>query len=174
MEPWLTFDRFLADELELAELEQWVYATPTLEVALLPAEYLALVSLAYGGRHALHEAKKLVTAIYEAHRPGRLPYDRARRLAEGMLAGTINVAAGTRALAAIYYDDQEWIPIAFVGIASELDTIPEPKSYARWDPRALAERLREARDQERYYRAPALTAARRLLEYLDTLLVAGL
>lgn len=173
MEPWTTLDRFLAQEIELAELEQWVYATPALEAALTPAEYLALISLDFRDRHAQHEASKLVAAIYDAHRPGLLAYDRARRLAQGMLAGEINVVAGARALAALYHDDHEWIPVAFVGIASEFDSLPDSQTYPRWDPRALAERLRGAKERERYYRAPALTAARRLIEHLDSRPVAG-
>jgi hypothetical protein len=161
------FDRFLAGEIQLDDFESWVYNTPALETVLAPSEYLALIELDYRGRHALHDAHKVVAAAYEAHRPGRLARDRAERLARGMLAGEINVAAGTRALARLYYDDHEWIPIAFVGIASELDDVPSPREYALWDPRALAERLRAYRDAERYYRAPALVAARRLLEHLE-------
>jgi hypothetical protein len=159
-------DRFLAGEIPLDEFEGWIYSTPALEQTLAPGEYLALIELDYRSPHALHEAIKIVGAAYEAHRPGLLARDRAERVARGMLAGEINIAAGTRALARLYHEDNEWIPIAFVGIASELDDAPRPRTYAQWDPRALAERLRAHRDLEQYYRAPALVAARRLVELL--------
>jgi hypothetical protein len=166
MTVWLEFDRFLAGELPLDEFEAFVYRTAALEDVLSPSEYLALIELDYRAPHALHEAVKIVEAAYEAHRPGLLARDRAERVARGMLAGEINIAAGTRALARLYHEDNEWIPIAFVGIASELDDAPSPRTYERWDPRALAERLRAHRDLEQHYRAPALVAARRLIEHL--------
>ena len=163
---WREFDRFLAREVPLDEFESWVYQSPELASVMSSDEYLTLIELDYRSPHALHEADKLVQAIYEAHRPGQLPQDRAERLARGMLAGEINITAGARALALLYHEDHEWIPIAFVGIASELDDMPMPREYPLWDPRALAERLKAHRDIERHYRAPALVAAQRLLERL--------
>jgi hypothetical protein len=163
---WREFDKFLARETPLDEFEAWVYQSPELERVLESGEYLTLVELDYRGPHALHEANKVASAIYDAHRPGLLAQDRAERLARGMLAGEINIAAGSRALARLYHEDHEWIPIAFVGIASEFDDMPTSREYPLWDPRSLAQRLTKHRDMERHYRAPALVAARRLLERL--------
>ena len=163
---WREFDRFLANEVPLADFASWVHQSRELERLISPSEYQALIELDYRAPHAVREAAKLATAIYEAHRPGLLARDRAERLARGMLAGEINIAAGSRAIARLYHDDNGWIPLAFVGIASELDHIPTPREFPLSDPRTLAERVNQHRNAERQYRAPALVAARRLLERL--------
>jgi hypothetical protein len=111
-------------------------------------------------------ARRLVGGIYESHRPGQLPRDRAARIARGMIEGTINSAAGTRALAALRREGHHWIPDAFVGIVAMLDDLPHSNDFARSDARALAQRLAAAKRKERACRAPALTAAHRLLESL--------
>jgi len=163
---WREFDRFLANEVPLADFASWVQQSRELEHLISPSEYQALIELDERAPHAVREAAKLATAIYEAHRPGLLARDRAERLARGMLAGEINIAAGSRAIARLYHDDNGWIPLAFVGIASELDHLPTPREFPLSDPRTLAERVNQHRNAERQYRAPALVAARRLLERL--------
>ena len=50
---------------------------------------------------AFRDATARIATVYEAHRAGRLHRDRAERIARGMLAGEIDAAAGTRALAGL-------------------------------------------------------------------------
>lgn len=161
VDPWPTFDRFLAYEIDLGELASWVRAQPGLADLLGPRAFRALVDAG-----DVAEARALVAQLYDRHRPGRLAHDRARRLARGMLDGAVNVVAGSRALAAMHREGHAWIPEAFAGIAAACDAAPPGQGAAGWD--ALAARLQEARELERRMRAPALVAARRLLERLET------
>ena len=95
------------------------------------------------------------------------PRDRAERIAKGMVDGDINVAAGTRELARLRGEGHDFIPEAFVGLAAQLDEVEISSEYPRGDLRALPERLAALKDRARQLRAPALTAAKRLLETLS-------
>jgi hypothetical protein len=164
--PWETFDRFLAGELPLDELMHWIDGTPALADLLAPEELRRLRRIDPAAAGAFRDATASVTAIYEAHRPGRLARDRAGRIARGMLAGEIDAAAGTRALARLRADGAAWIPDAFAGLAAALDDLPEPSADPLADARGFAARVGAALVRGRQLRAPALVAARRLLERL--------
>jgi hypothetical protein len=140
----------------------WLKETPTL-ADLLPREEQLIDPTAPG---AFRAATASVAAIYEAHRPGRLARDNAERIARAMLAGEIDAAAGTRALARIREQGAAWIPDAFTGLAAALDDLPEPSSDALADAPGFAARVTTALERGRQLRAPALVAARRLLERL--------
>lgn len=163
---WQPFDRFLAGELPLDELLEWVVGTPALRDLLAPAELHELSAIDPQASGAFRAATARVAAIYEAHRPGRLDRDRAERIAEGMLAGEIDPAAGTRALARLRAAGAEWIPDAFAGLAAALDDLPAPSADPLADAPGFASRVEAALEIGRRLRAPALVAARRLLERL--------
>lgn len=163
---WSTFDRFLGGELPLDELVDWIAGTPALADVLAPEELRRLRRIAPTAPGAFHDATASVAAIYEAHRPGRLGHDRAERLARGMLDGTIDPAAGTRALARLREAGAEWIPEAFTGLAAALDDLPPPSPDPLADAPGFAARVGAALARGLRLRAPALVAARRLLERL--------
>lgn len=163
---WWTFDRFLAGELPLEELLDWVAGTPALADLLAPEELGRLRGIDPTGRTAFGDATASVTAIYETHRRGRLDRDRAERIASDMLAGTIDPAAGTRALARLRNQGAEWIPEAFTGLTAALDDLPQPSADPLVDAPGFAARVATALDRGRQLRAPALVAARRLLDRL--------
>jgi hypothetical protein len=163
---WSTFDRFLGGELPLEELVDWIAETPALADLLAPDELRRLQHLVPTASGAFREATASVTAIYEAHRPGRLARDRAERVARDMLEGTVDAAAGTRALARLRAQGAEWIPEAFTGLAAALDDLPPPSPDPLADAPGFAARVGAALDLGRRLRAPALVAARRLLERL--------
>jgi hypothetical protein len=163
---WQPFDRFLAGELPLEELLEWVAGTPALTDLLAPAELEQLRALDPAAPGAFRDATVRVAALYEAHRPGRLDRDRAERIADGMLAGEIDPAAGTRALARLRSQGAEWIPDAFTGLAAALDDLPAPSADPLADAPGFASRVGAALEVGRRLRAPALVAARRLLERL--------
>ncbi len=163
---WGTFDRFLAGELPLEELVDWVVATPALADLLAPEELRRLHLIDPTAREAFRDATALVAAIYETHRPGHLARDRAERIARGMLAGEIDSAAGTRALARLREEGAEWIPDAFTGLAAALDDLPEPSADPLADAPGFTARVTAALELGRRLRAPALVAARRLLDRL--------
>ena len=163
---WRTFDCFLGGELPLEELVAWIARTPALADVLAPAELrrLRLIDVAAAG--AFRDATAWVAAIYEAHRPCRLARDRAERIARAMLAGEIDAAAGTRALAGLRAAGADWIPAAFTGLAAALDDLGTPSADPLADAAGFATRVRAALERGRELRAPALVAARRLLERL--------
>lgn len=163
---WRTFDRFLAGELPLEDLAAWVAQTPALADVLAPEEHRRLGLIDPAAPDAFRAATAWVAAIYEAHRPGRLDRDRAERIARAMLAGEIDAAAGTRALARLRADGAEWIPEAFTGLAAALDDLPPPSADPLADAPRFATRVAAALERGRQLRAPALVAARRLLERL--------
>lgn len=163
---WGAFDRFLAGELPLQELVDWVAGTPALADLLAPEELRRLHLMDPTAPNAFRDATAWVATIYETHRPGRLARDRAERIARGMLAGEIDSAAGTRALARLREQGAEWIPDAFSGLAAALDGLPEPSANPLSDAPGFAARVTAALDLGRRLRAPALVAARRLLDRL--------
>lgn len=162
---WSELDRFLDGELSLEEFEKWVYDNPGIERALGSSRYLDLVSFEFDQRHALHDLSSLVASIYDEARPGLLARDRARRLARGLLDGGIDLAAAVRGLATLHNDGNEWIPIVFVGIDSELDEVPQESQYPLWEPNALQARLRELQPFIEQWRETACSAARELLGF---------
>lgn len=163
---WHTLDGFLAGELPLEDLVAWVAETPALPDMLSPEELRRLRLIDPAAPHAFREATAWVASIYEAHRPGRLDRDRAERIARGMVAAEIDAAAGTRALARLREQGAEWIPEAFVGLAAALDDLPEPSADPLADAPGFAARVGAALERGRQLRAPALVAARRLLDRL--------
>jgi hypothetical protein len=163
---WRTFDRFLAAELPLEDLAAWIMGTQALADVLAPEELRRLRRIDPAAPDAFRDATAWVAAIYEAHRPGRLDRDRAERIAHDMLAGEIDAAAGTRALARLREQGAEWIPEAFTGLAAALDDLPPPSADPLADAPGFAARVAAALERGRQLRAPALVAARRLLERL--------
>lgn len=163
---WRTFDCFLAGELALEDLIAWVARTPALADVLAPDELRRLRALDAAAVDAFRDATAWVGAIYEAHRPGRLVRDRAERIARAMLDGEVDAAAGTRALALLRAAGADWIPEAFTGLAAALDDLPSPAADPLTDAPAFATRVRAALARGRELRAPALVAARRLLDRL--------
>lgn len=164
---WRTFDSFLGGELPLEDLTAWIARTPALADVLAPDELHRLRSINPAAPGAFRDATAWVTAIYETHRPGRLARDRAERIAGDMLAGEIDAAAGTRALAKLRAQGAEWIPEAFTGLAAALDDLPEPSADPLTNAPAFAARVAAALERGRQLRAPALVAARRLLDRLQ-------
>lgn len=163
---WRTFDRFLGGELPLEDLVEWIAGTPALADVLAPEELGRLRLVDPAASDGFRAATTWVTAIYERHRPGRLARDRAERIARDMIAGTIDPAAGTRALARLRAEGADWIPEAFTGLAAALDDLPSPSADPLKDAAGFATRVRAALARGRELRAPALVAARRLLDRL--------
>jgi len=163
---WHTFDGFLAGELPLEDLVAWIARTPALADVLAPEELRRLRLIDPAAPNAVRDATAWVAAIYAAHRPGRLDHDRAERIARGMVAGEIDAAAGTRALARLREQGAEWIPEAFSGLAAALDDLPNPSADPLADAPGFTARVGAALERGRQLRAPALVAARRLLDRL--------
>jgi hypothetical protein len=161
----LALDEFLAGELTVDELADRAAALRDLDQVIGVAAAGQLRDLGNGAPNASGDALALAGRLYERHRPAALARDRAARLARGMVEGSINAAAGTRALARLARDGNTWIPDAFGALADALDDIT-PGTQRGWEPGALGSRLTEERLRARELRAPAIVAARRLLDLL--------
>lgn len=158
-EPWESLDRYLAGETTLEDLLA-VVVGPLGEPAVPEpvAERLRMLASPPAGVADLDRwAAGVVRDAYERGRPGRLVADRAARLARGIVDGTINPAAGARALARLRADGIEWIPEAFTGLVAALDE--RGARGADVGARLAAEREKAAR-----LRPAIIVAARRLLE----------
>jgi hypothetical protein len=161
---WSTLERWLAGEISTVALEQWVYGSPYLETILGPDDHLALVSFDYHQAHADIELRRLVLQVYNHHRPGRLARDRARRLATGLVDGTIDLLPAVHALAQLGLEGNDWVPSTFVAIDSDLDIVPKAEQYALWDQVALKSKLEDLQPLIDGCRADAIEAAMQILE----------
>ena len=156
-------DRVLAREIPPREFERWVYDSPELEAELGLGDYLLLAGFDYGQPDAAHELHRVVAGIYERKRPGMLVPDRAWRLACGLATGALPLVPAVDQLASLWYAGHEWIPVEFVGIASELDDLPQSRHPSHWDPAALAAKVREWQPRLDDLAGAAAEAARALL-----------
>src|SRR5258706_10148107 len=160
---WQTLDRFLTGELSVPELEQWLYSTVDLERVVGPSSHQELIAFDFRRPHAIQDLTSLVHSIYERGRPGLLACDCARRVAQGLLDGSVDFILGVRLLARLHADGHSWVPIMFVGVASELDEVPGNDQWAMWDPAALQARLDEGRRMIEESRQGVISAARELI-----------
>jgi hypothetical protein len=161
---WSMLERWLAGEIPIDEFETWVYAQSNLESALGPDDALALLSADFRAPHARIQIDRLILETYNRHRPGLLARDRARRLAAGLVDGTLDVVSGVQKLAQLYTQGNAWIPVIFVSIDSDFGEVPKPEQYQNWEEQALAAKLEKLRPVVEGLRLDAITAARALLE----------
>lgn len=163
-EPWEAIDRYLSGEATLDELVDAIDATSALEKCVGRADAARLRAL----RHPPGDvgdvarwAASVARDVYERGRPARLASDRAGRIARGISDGSINAAAGARALARLRAEGHDWIPDAFEGLAAALDAAPSAEAAT------FGARLAGARARAVALRPAIVVAARRLLELLD-------
>ena len=156
---WQVLEQFLSGEISSADLERWFESTPELEVVLGTRAYGDLLAFDFRQRDAAHELSKLVRSIYEYGRPARLAWDRAFRIARGLLSGSVQTHDGVRALAELSMDGHDWVPSIFVNLRSEFDEIPKPEQYAMWEPSALGAKLEEGRRITKFYKPSIRDAA---------------
>lgn len=164
---WSVLERYLAGEMSISEFEQWLYADPRVETTLGASDYVELISVDFTHPHARLQLEQAVRNAYDRHRPGCLARDRARRLAAGLVDGTVEFIAGVQGLAHLYTDGNAWVPVIFLSIADDLDAVPKPAQYGFWDKQALASKLETLRPLIEGLRADAIQAAKEFLE--DTL-----
>jgi len=139
---------FACDVSEPAEFEAWVYTTPELEEALGPESYLEMISANYSTNEGVFEARRKAAALLELDETGAVARHQAEvaryqaeTLATRMLSGEISLLTGLRKLASLHNNGYDFIPVIFVGLASETDCVPEEGQYQQWEPLALAQQL---------------------------------
>ncbi len=164
---WEAFERTLYGELSGSEFEEWLYQHPGTEAIIGSDFYAALLAFDFHKKAAARSLRELILEIYNRIRPGRLYHDRARRLANGIIDGELDLLECIRGLASLRQQGNEWIPIEFVGIDSELDELPDPGRYYLWDRDALAEKIAESMVVIENHRVVATKAAKRMLREPD-------
>ena len=160
---WQVLDRFLSGQMSSADFEQWFYTTPELESVLGARAFHDLMVFDFKQRDAGSELLKLVRSIYEYARPGRLARDRAFRIAQDLLSGSVEMHEGVRTLAELCLDGHDWIPSVFVNVLSEFGDIPRREQYALWEPDALKLKLEEGRRISKIHQTSILDAAREIV-----------
>lgn len=160
-ELWEAMDRYLAGEATLDETLDAIDAISALEKRVGREDAARLRALRVAPGDAGRWATSVVRDVYERQRPARLATDRAGRLARGISDGSINAAAGARALARLRAEGHGWIPDAFEGIAAALDATPSVEAAT------FGARLAGERSRATALRPAIVVAARRLLELLD-------
>jgi hypothetical protein len=131
---WGTLDRFLAGELPLEELVDWVAGTPALADLLAPEELRCLHLIDPTARNGYRDATASVAAIYETHRPSR-PRPRSRRggsRAAWWRGDRLRLPVRERSHGS-GEQGAEWIPEAFTGLPTPSTTSRSLRRPARWE-----------------------------------------
>src|SRR6185369_14869772 len=89
---------------------------------------------------------------------------RVERIASRMLSGQLDLLTGLRELVALHHSGYSFIPIVFVGLESETDTVPEQAQYSQWQPTAVARQL----ERLSWYQPSILKELHTLLEELQS------
>ena len=88
-------------------------------------------------------------------------------IAHSFLNGQMDLVTSSRMLARLWNAGEAWVPSEFAYIDSELDEIPMPAEYHRWEPSALAAKLAEEQPRLQEFQRAAMEAARQLLHTLE-------
>jgi hypothetical protein len=142
---WGRLEAVHTGDLAVEAFERWVYAHPGLEALVGPALALDFLTFDYRQPDARHELRKLVERAYLRHGPDELEHDMMRRIANEFLSGERDVWRTTAPFARlIATGEYDWIPLGFLYVDSELDTIPSPAVRSMWEPAALARLLKNS------------------------------
>lgn len=165
---WKQLESVHTGDLAVEAFERWVYAHAGLEALLGPALALELLAFDYRQPDARHELRKLVERAYLRRGPDALEHDMMRRIANEFLSGERDVWRTTGPFARlIATGDYDWIPLGFLYVDSELDSIPSPAARSMWEPAALAKLLRENAALLAGYEFAVRQAVAELLERLE-------
>jgi hypothetical protein len=157
------FCNFLEGKQDSATFEKWLCLSPNLEIVLGKTTWLELVSTNFQNAAEAHELREKITKLVEQHNPGHLIHEQVKSILEGMLNGTMDLVSGCRRLSKYWNQQNEWIPVIFVGYDSELDEVPLPEQYGLWSKAALGEKL----EKVEFYRADILKACENFLKELN-------
>jgi hypothetical protein len=150
--------QYCAGETSPAEFESWVFAADDLEQWIGHTAYVDLTSADYRGREAAG-MREVCEGLVEEHHPGALTRYLVTKTLDSMLRAGADPLNGVPALVQLREQGCEFIPIIFLGIWSEVDSMG-------FDPLHLWESAAAADDRARWYRAQARTAAEELRDDL--------
>jgi hypothetical protein len=157
------FCEFITGEIKPADFERWICAEPNLDSILGKTAWLDLVSINIQDACGQAELKEKASQIVEQHNPKHLIRVRVKKLLKGMLDGTVDLVSGCGQLSTFWNQQEEWIPVAFVGYYSEFDDVPRPNQYKLWSEATLQEKLKKVD----FYRKDILQICKEFLQELD-------
>lgn len=165
---WRQFESVHTGDLSVEAFEAWVYSYAGLEPLIGAALALELLAFDYRQPDAHHEIQKLIQHVYAQHRPGQLGYDMMRRVADEFLAGERDLWRTAAPFARLVATgDYDWIPLDFLYVDSELDSIPHPDTRTLWLPHALRQVLENNEATLRSYEKTIREAVTVVLKHLE-------
>lgn len=99
---------------------EWAYHESSLEGAIGKEDYLKLIEYDYRKTDEADGARTLVVSLYDKYADRPLVRDRVVELLEKMIRGEYSLKKGCEELSKYNMDGHDFIPMVFVGYASEL------------------------------------------------------
>lgn len=167
-DPWRWLESVHTGDVPVEAFERWVYSHPALEASLGSDLAFRLLEFDYRQRDARYELRKLIEYAYMRRGPRQLEYDMMRRIGTEFLCGDRDVWRTAAPFARlIATGDYGWIPLGFLYIDSELDSIPSPSVRSLWRPAALAKLLDRNRALLAGYEFAVRQAVAVLLQHIE-------
>jgi len=133
---------FLNGDISIKEFEQWVYQTPSLKEELQTTVYLDLLSFDYRQKGAAYFIEQKINPYINKEE-----YNiwRTKKLLNDILENKIEIVIAMRKLRQLYFETGEkLLPIKLaLGYESELDDVPTPDEYSKWEENSLKEKLKK-------------------------------
>jgi hypothetical protein len=148
--------KFLDGQLTGPQLEQWFVKTGALQQLFGEEGYTKLLTLD-GAAQGETIWARLREELGERF-PTEALRERALRVCDGLLDGSIEPISGVRRMWILRQGDVE----AWAKIDRALGSVPSPDQYALWEPGALAEKLNKLDAQREAVRALAEATSRQL------------
>jgi hypothetical protein len=142
--------KYLDGELSPQQLEQWCVRTRAFETLFGEEGYTKLLTLGAAEQEEAIWTK--LRALLGERFPAEALAERAVRICEGLLDGTVDIVGGVRRMWILRQGDVE----TWARIDRSLGSVPAPEQYGLWEPTALAEKLERLEAQREH----VMTAAR--------------
>lgn len=148
--------KYLDGGLSGPQLEQWFVKTGTLQKLFGEEGYTKLLTL-----DAAAQGETIWARLREElgeRFPAEALRERALRVCDGLLDGSVEPIAGVRRMWMLRQGDVE----AWATLDRALGSVPAPEQYALWEPQALAAKLQKLESQREAVRALAQKTAEQL------------
>jgi len=141
--------KYLDGELSPQQLERWCVRTRAFETLFGEEGHTKLLTLGAAQQEEAIWSK--LRELLADRLPAEALRERARRVCEGLLDGSVDLVNGVRKMWVLRQGDVE----AWARIDRALGSVPAPEQYALWGPAALAEKLKKLEAQRETVRSLA-------------------
>jgi hypothetical protein len=157
------FYRFASKRIDPADFERWLYEHTRLDDELDKTSYLDLLAFDFKEESGIREARHFIRQILEKLEPGFYVDEEVKQTLRDMINEELPLVTGLRRLVAFNHAGYEQIPLIFVGLESETDSVPEPSQYSAWGRLALRKQLKRLD----WYKKDIIRESKTLLEKLE-------